>query len=99
MKKLLLAVLIAVCFISCSTPNIKEATTLTELPVSLVNKLSDSTLLYNYAVITTIDKIYLVQNKKVMSVVDNNNYDTLFIIIIIILLCLLLAIILLNIDR
>jgi hypothetical protein len=63
MKKLIFILLSVITLSSCTESTVKITDETTELPNKVVKSLDDTTLVKQYAIIETDDKLYLLTNK------------------------------------
>lgn len=73
MKKLLFVLVIM--FASCHSVQDTAVTDKTQIPAIVVNALQDTTVKYNQTTLLVDEKLYVIENKKVMRKVYTGNDD------------------------
>ena len=73
MKKL--SIVLVIMFASCHSVQDTAVTDKTQLPAIVVNTLQDTTVKYNQTTLVVDEKLYVIENKKVIRKVDTGDDD------------------------
>ncbi len=60
MKRIICLLLVVIAFASCTEKTVSDVTSTTEVPLSVLDQLEDSSLVFNDKVLESEDKLYIV---------------------------------------